>query len=212
MDGKLILIYGASGHSKVVIDIVEREGKHKIAGLLDDNAKLHGKEFCGYPIIGGFNVITKDISQKHTLILAVGDNKSRKGLWEKLRPLGYELIYSIHPSAQIGKDVSIGSGTVVMANVAINSGTRIGENVIINTGTTVDHDCLIGDYVHISPGTHLGGNVEIGSLTHIGIGVSIIPNIKVGEGAIIGAGAVVIEDIPDNVTTVGIPARVIKEH
>jgi sugar O-acyltransferase (sialic acid O-acetyltransferase NeuD family) len=212
MEEKPILIYGASGHSKVIIDIVEREGKHKIAGLIDDNAKLCGKEFCGYPIIGGFDAITKDVSQGHKLILAVGDNKSRKGLWEKLRPLGCELICSIHPSAQIGKDVSIGLGTVVMTNVAINSGTRIGENVIINSGATVDHDSFISDYVHISPGAHLGGNVEIGTLTHIGIGASIIPNIKIGEGVIIGAGAAVIDDIPDNVTAVGVPAKVIKKH
>jgi sugar O-acyltransferase (sialic acid O-acetyltransferase NeuD family) len=207
-----VLIYGASGHGKVIVDIVEREGKYRIAGIVDDDVKLRGKEFCGYPIIGGFDTITKDVSQNHKLILAVGDNKSRKKLCERVKPVGYELICAIHPSVQVGKDVLIDSGTVVMANVAINSGSRIGENVILNTGATVDHDCIIGDYVHISPGAHLGGNVEVGDLTHIGIGVSIIPNIKIGKKVVIGAGTVVVEDIPDNVTAVGVPAKVIKRH
>jgi sugar O-acyltransferase (sialic acid O-acetyltransferase NeuD family) len=212
MGGKSIVIYGASGHGKVIIDIVEKEGKYKIAGLLDDNSKLIGKEFCGYPIIGGFEMLEEDLRHNSALILAVGDNTTRKKLWERVKPMGYELGRAVHPSVQIGKDVSIGSGTAVMANVVINSGTRIGENVIINTGATVDHDCLIGDYVHISPGTHLGGNVEIGDLTHIGIGVNVIPNRKIGKKVIIGAGAVVIEDIPHSVTAVGVPAQVIKKH
>ncbi len=212
MKSKTVLIYGASGHGKVVVDILEKEGKYTIAGFMDDNPEMHGKDFCGYSVIGGFDALTKRGSHRHTVILAVGDNKSRKMLWEKIRPLGCNLIRTVHPSAQLGKDVLIGLGTVVMATVAINTGTRIGENVIINTGATVDHDCCIGDYVHISPGAHLSGNVDIGDLTHVGVGVSVIPAIKIGKGVIIGAGAVVVEDIPDNVTVAGVPAEVIKQH
>jgi len=208
----MILIYGASGHGKVIVDIVEKEGKYKIAGLIDDNPKLHGKDFCGYSVIGGFDALTKDVSHSHKLILALGDNNARKELWERVKPLGYELACAVHPSVQIGKNVLIAPGTVVMANVAINSGSRIGENVIVNTGATVDHDCLIGGYVHISPGVHLSGNVEIGNLTHVGIGVSVIPSIKIGERVIIGAGAVVVEGIPDNVIAAGVPAKVIKKR
>ncbi|HIC96179.1 TPA: transferase, partial [Candidatus Bipolaricaulota bacterium] len=87
-----------------------------------------------------------------------------------------------------------------------------GENVIINTGATIDHDCVIEDYVHISPGVHLAGNVKLGELSHIGIGASAVQRVKIGKGVIIGAGAVVIDDIPDHVTAVGVPARVIKRH
>lgn len=143
-------------------------------------------------------------------VAAIGDNQARRRLWEKLKKLGYELACAIHPSAQIAGDVSIGPGTVIMANTAINSGTEVGVNAIINTGATIDHDCVIEDYVHISPGAHLGGNVRTGELAHIGIGVSVIQGIKIGESAIIGAGAAVIDDIPDNVTAMGVPARVIR--
>ncbi|MBW2040300.1 MAG: acetyltransferase [Deltaproteobacteria bacterium] len=207
----MVLIYGASGHGKVIIDIIEKEGKHKIAGLIDDNPQMQGKDFCGYPVIGGFEVLKEDVHHSYRLILAVGDNRSRKRLWEMVKPLGYGLIRAVHPSAQIGQDVFIGSGTVIMANVAINPGARIGENVIVNTGATVDHDCIIGDYAHISPGTHLAGNVRVGELTHIGIGAIVISNVKIGKGSIIGAGTVVIEDIPNDVKAVGIPAKAIKK-
>jgi sugar O-acyltransferase (sialic acid O-acetyltransferase NeuD family) len=196
----------------VVIDIVEREGKYAIAGLIDDNPEMQGKDFCGYSVIGGFDVLAKNVPHGHKLILAMGGNNARKALWVRVKPLGYELACAVHPSAQIGKDVSIAPGTVAMANVTINSGSRIGENVIVNTGATVDHDCLIGGYVHISPGTHLAGNVRVGELTHIGIGVAVISNITIGKGSVIGAGAVVVADIPDDVTAAGVPAKVIKER
>ncbi|MCR4404980.1 MAG: acetyltransferase [Candidatus Acetothermia bacterium] len=207
-----VLIYGASGHGKVIIDIMEREGRYKIVGLLDDNPAVQGQTFFGYPVLGGFELLNEGAYHDCQLILAIGDNLARKRLWERIRPLGYKLACAIHPSAQLARDVTLGPGTVVMAAVAINSGSRIGENAIINTGATVDHDCVIGDYVHISPGAHLAGNVYVGELSHIGLGASVIQGIKIGRNAIIGAGAVVLEDIPDNVTAVGVPAKVIKGH
>ena len=207
-----LFIYGASGHAEVIIDAVIKEGKHRIVGIIDDDPKLWKGEFCGYPVIGGENVLKDKTDRDSRLILAIGANAARKKLWQTINALGYELACAVHPSAQIGRNVSIELGTVIMANVAINSGTKIGENGIINTGATVDHDCVLEDYVHISPGVHLAGNVHVGELAHIGIGASVIQGVKIGRNAIIGAGAAVIDDIPDNVTAVGVPAEVIKHR
>lgn len=208
-----VLIYGASGHGKVIIDIVEREGGYKIAGLLDDDLAIKGRDFCGYPVLGGLDLRNKGGYHDCKLILAIGDNQARKKLWGKLKELGYELARAaIHPSAQIAEDVVLGAGTVIMANVAINSGARIGENAIVNTGATVDHDCVIGDFSHVSPGVHLAGNVEVGELAHIGIGASVVQGVRVGRNCVVGAGAAVTQDIPDNVTAVGVPAKVSKQH
>lgn len=207
-----VLIYGSSGHGKVVIDIVEQERKYQIDGVIDDDPAIQGQDLCGYPILGGFELLNGDAYRDCKLILAIGDNRARKRLWEKVKELGYELACAIHPSAQVAREVSIGPGTVLMANTAINSGTKVGENVIVNTGATIDHDCILGNYVHISPGAHLAGNIKVGELSHIGIGASVIHGVRIGKGVIIGAGAAVIDDIPDNVTAVGVPAKVIKRH
>jgi len=207
-----LLIYGASGHAKVVLDIVELSGDYEIVGLLDDNPRLHGRQLSGYPILGGFELLSSKDHRDCKLILAVGDNRARRELCRRVRALGYELACAVHPSAQIARGVSVGGGTVIMANAAINPGTEVGENVIINTGATIDHDCVIEDYVHISPGVHLAGEVNVGELAHIGIGASVIQGVRIGRNSIIGAGAVVIDDIPEGVTVVGIPAEVIKRH
>ncbi|RLA94465.1 MAG: hypothetical protein DRG83_19700 [Deltaproteobacteria bacterium] len=208
--GDPLLIYGASGHAKVIIDIIEREGRYEIKGLIDDNPKKSGENFFGYPIIGGGEILGDATYHDHWILLAIGGNLTRKKIWDRLRSLGYKFASAIHPSAQIGRDVRIGEGTVVMANVVINPSTRVGRNAIINTGATVDHDCDIGDFVHISPGAHLAGGVSVGELTHDGIGASVIHGVKIGKKAIIGAGAVVISDVPDGVTVVGVPAEAIE--
>jgi sugar O-acyltransferase (sialic acid O-acetyltransferase NeuD family) len=205
-----LLIYGASGHAKVIIDIVEQQGVYQIVGLLDDTPERQGQEFFGYCVLGGQEILDK---HRHCAILvAIGDNHARKRVQEHVKALGYELVVAIHPSACLARDVSIGPGTVIMAQVAINSGTVIGEGVIVNTGATIDHDCRIGDFAHISPGGHLAGNVTVGALTQVGIGVSVIPGVRIGENTVIGAGAAVVTDIPDGIVAVGVPAKVIKNH
>ena len=207
-----LFIYGASGHGKVIIDIVIKEEQYGIVGIIDDDPKLWKGEFCRYPVIDGENVLKDETYRNCRLILAIGDNAARKKLWQSINALGYELACAVHPSAQIGRNVFIGVGTVIMASTAINSGTKIGENAIINTGATVDHDCVLEDYVHISPGAYLAGNVHVSELAHIGIGASVVQGGKIGRNIIIGAGAAVTDNIPDNVTAVGVPAKVLKQH
>jgi len=207
---KRLFIYGASGHAKAVVDIIEKSASHQIVGFIDDNPALHGKNCFGYPVLGGFEQLHKSQNKSCQLIIAIGTNDVRHRVYERLKALGYEFACAIHPSAQIGRGVTLGSGTVVMAGAAINSDTVIGEHVIVNTGATVDHDCVIEDFTHISPGAHLAGNVTVGRLAHIGIGASVIQAVHIGEGSIIGAGAAVIEDLPDWVVAVGVPARIIR--
>ena len=68
------------------------------------------------------------------------------------------------------------------------------------------------NHVRVSPGAHLAGKVHVGELTHIGIGASVVQGVEIGRNVIVGAGGVVTRDLPDNVTAVGVPAKVIRHH
>jgi sugar O-acyltransferase (sialic acid O-acetyltransferase NeuD family) len=206
-----LVIYGAGGHGKVILDAVLRSGRYRVVGLLDDDVALHGKTVLGIPVLGGFSELDRRELRGCQLVLAVGPNSKRRELRERLRPLGFTFACLVHPSAQIGEGVSLGVGTVALAGVVINAETSVGEHVIVNTGATIDHDCRIGDFAHISPGVHLAGDVRVGALAHVGIGACVIPGITIGEGATVGAGAAVVEDVAPGKTVGGVPAREIRE-
>lgn len=211
-DRERIFIFGASGHAKVVVDIIEQSGNYAIAMLLDDNPQLKDSIFSGYPVAGGRGDL-ETISATTPLgrgVVAIGSNHIRQSVAAWLAENGIGFITALHPSARIARGVTLSAGTVVMANAVINSDTYIGKHVIINTSASIDHDCVIGDGVHIAPGTTLCGSVSVGKNSMVGAGSTIIPNLKIGENVVIGAGSTVISDLPDNVTAVGSPARIIK--
>lgn len=192
-----IFIYGASGHGKVILDILQSCG-YKLGGWIDDREieNIYSwKAFC----------LTHPSAH---IALGIGDNTSREKIYTKITDAGFHLPVLVHPSAVISPYAVIGAGTVVMPLSVINADARIGDGCIINSGSIVEHDCDIQDFVHISPNVALAGNVHIGHHTHIGIGSNIIQNITIGSNSIIGAGSVVIDNLPDNCTAVGIPASV----
>lgn len=197
-------IVGASGHGKVILDILQSLGV-EIAGIWDDNRKI--KEFMGLQVKGDIQAcITAGVQP---VIIAVGYNRVRKEIVERFDPSFY-FGKAFHPSAVVSRDLEIGSGTVIMANCSVNSACKIGKHVIVNTNASIDHDCMIEDYVHVGPQAGLAGNVRVGEGTQIGIGANIIQGIKIGKWCTIGAGAVIIKDTPNGATVVGNPGRIIK--
>lgn len=197
-----ITLYGASGHCKVIIDILQQNNQI-ITAIIDDAPKTN--------TILGINVINSsefDFSNVQNMILAIGNNKVRKKLASKLTA---NFVTTIHPKAIISNSVIIGEGSVIMAGAIINPDTKIGNHCIINTGSVVEHDCVISDFVHISPNASLAGGVVVGEGSQIGIGASVIQGIKIGKEVTVGAGAVIIRDVPDYSVVVGNPGRIIKK-
>jgi sugar O-acyltransferase (sialic acid O-acetyltransferase NeuD family) len=208
-DREKIFVYGASGHAKVVIDIIEKQGLYQVDFLVDDDATLKDTEVYGYRVIGGRQELLAS-SIRHGMV-AIGSNNARSKVAAWLTEISCELVSAIHPSAQLARGVIIGSNSVVMAGAVINSGSSIGYNVIVNTMASIDHDCIIGDGVHIAPGATLCGAVTIGAGTFVCAGATIIPNLTIGCNVVIGAGSTVIRDLPDGVTVVGSPATPVKQ-
>jgi sugar O-acyltransferase (sialic acid O-acetyltransferase NeuD family) len=196
-----MILYGASGHAKVIIEILEKSGI-LVDGLFDDNPNI--SDLNGY-ICSLFN-LNKTIDNQ--LIISIGDNRTRRIIANKIGAVKYGK--AIDTSSSISLRSTIGEGTVIMPGAIINSGTIIGDHAIINTNASVDHDCILGNFVHVSPGCSISGNVNIGEGTHIGTGASVIPGIRIGAWCIVGAGCVIIKDIPDFSVVVGNPGKIIK--
>lgn len=194
-----MIIFGASGHSKVIVDILNSIGI-AVDLVIDDCPKYD--DILGVPVSKCDN---PDLEQ--TAIIAIGNNKTRFLIAEKFK---FNYISAIHPDSTVSEFVKLGKGTVVMAKAAISPCAEIGNHCIVNTGSVVEHDCKISDFVHISPNASLAGNVTVNEGTHIGIGASVIQGITIGKWVTIGAGAVILKDVPDFATVVGNPGRIIK--
>lgn len=204
-----LIVYGAGGHAKVIIDAIERSGNH--AGILvaDDRPALHGQLFFGYPVIGGREALLALPAPRPEAIAAIGDNDARLVVGAWLREQGCTLAAVVHPTACLGRGSAVGAGSFLAAGVVVNPDTVLGEMVIVNTSATVDHDCVLEDGVHVAPGCHLCGNVRVGRGSLIGVGAVVIPGVRIGAGVVVGAGAVVRADVPDAARVAGVPARAI---
>lgn len=197
-------LYGASGHGKVIKDILNANGI-KVEAFVDDNLQIN--ECAGRKVM-------HDAKGLSPMIVSIGMNRVRRIVVERLLAdaivsgNALEFATAIHPSAIISPSAKIGEGTVVMAGVVINADAVIGKHCIVNTGATVDHDCVIEDYCHIAPGAHVSGGTHIGEGTWIGVGACVIQCLNIGKDCMIGAGSVVVSEIPDGVTAYGNPCRV----
>jgi UDP-perosamine 4-acetyltransferase len=205
-----VIVLGAGGHAKVVIEILQASGEtvdYCVSGT-------HGPDTCA-----GVSVLEGD---EHLPLLrqrgygrafvAIGSNTIRQRMADVVRRVGFQLINAISPHAIISPSARLGGGIAVMAGAVINAASVIDDLVIINTGATIDHDCHIGSGVHIGPQCALAGNVTVGEGAFLGTGAKVIPGMQIGRRAIVGAGGVVIRNIPDGAVAVGVPARVIKQE
>lgn len=196
-----MLLFGAGGHCKVILDILFSEGRD-VDYVVDDHPA--SDRILGVPVQKN----NLDESCSKTAIISIGNNEIRRKITRRYPLLDYR--NATHPTAIVSRFAQIGIGTVVMAGAIVNPHAEIGEHCIINTSAVVEHDCSLGDFVHISPNAALAGNVQIGPGTHVGVGAVIIPGIKVGQWCVIGAGAVLIKDVPDFSVVVGNPGKIIK--
>ena len=210
MPTERVFVFGASGHAKVVIDILERLPGVEIAFAVDDAPDAKGSLLSGYAVIGGRDELLARRNAVSAGIVTIGDNAARGKVAAWLKSEGIPLGIAIHPAAVVANRVVIGEGSVIMAGCVVNSDSTLGTNVIVNTGATVDHDCSIGNEVHIAPGCHLCGGVSIGAGSLLGAGTSVIPGVHIGANVVVGAGSTVVAEISDGARVAGTPAAPIK--
>lgn len=206
-----LLIIGAGGHGKVVLDIVRAAGVYEPVGFLDADPVLAGTTCGGLPVLGPVSLLPKLRGPKaRHAIVAIGDNRTRHRYASIVREHGLALAGAVHPSAVVSPGATLGENVVIAPHATVCTEARVDDLAIINTAAVIDHECRIGMVAHIGPGALLAGRVRVGALAFVGMGAKVIQCRAVGQGATVGAGAVVIDDVPDFATAVGVPARVIK--
>ena len=207
-----LLIVGAGGHCKSVLDAIPRDAYGNIT--LSDLPLRVGLCVMGIPITAtddDWERIYKAGGRYAFIAVgSVGDTSKRIRIYQRLKQIGFSLPVIVDPTAVISESAVLTPGIFVGKKAVINAQARIGECAIINTAAVIEHDCVLGEFVHVAPGACLAGNVEVGPKAHIGIGAVVVEGVRIGAEAVLGAGAVATHNIPAGCIAVGVPARPIK--
>jgi acetyltransferase EpsM len=211
---KRVLVWGAGGHGKVVVDAILCGEEWEIGGVLDEDTRKDGSEILGVQVTL-FDGDLLRMAQKlrcEYVVIAIGDNYTRSEKFEMIRSAGLAAATVVHPSAHISRFVKIGEGVIILAGATINAGTVIEDNVCVNTAASVDHDNYLEHSCHIFPNATLTGGVHVREFAYVGAGAVIKPNVTVQKYSYVGAGAVVLHDVPEGKIVCGVPAQVTGEQ
>lgn len=210
---KNIVLIGGGNQSHYTIDIVNKEGKYNIVGIIDSVHDI-GSDRFGYKVLGRQEDII-ELKKQYNIeggIISIGDNWARYYVSSQIKNKipDFNFVNAIHPSVIIGDNVQLGKGIVMMAGCIINPKSKIGDFTFFATGAQVDHDCNIKNYSSISAGSITGGYVTLGEFSAITLGVTVVDRLKIGKNTVIGAGSLVLNDLPDNVLVYGNPSKIIR--
>lgn len=205
-----VVVVGAGGHAKVVIELLQASAEgFDVMGLVD--ADPAPRLVLGLPVIGDDSHLPRLRSQGiEAAFVAIGDNRRRSNLADKVREHGFGLVNAIGAGAVISPSARLGRGIAVMNGAVINAEAQVDDLTIINTGVLVDHDVRLHAGAHLGPGCALAGGVEVGARAFLGVGVTAVPGVRIGADTVVGAGACVVNNLPSGVLALGVPARVIR--
>ena len=213
--GAPIIIVGAGGHGRVLLDLC-RALDRTVTGFLDDRRTI-GMLVDGVPILGPLASLLQHANGfANEFVVAIGilhgDQIAGNQLRRHIGDTAPRLSVLMHPSAIVSPRAEIGPGSVICAGSIVAAGVRIGRHCILNTGVIVDHDCILEDGVQLSPGVRLGGGVRLERDAFLGTGACLAPGIVVGTCARVGLGAGVLRDVPKGALAVGLPAVIVERR
>ncbi|MEZ6063116.1 MAG: acetyltransferase [Planctomycetaceae bacterium] len=206
-----LVLFGAGGHARVVIDAIQAGNQAQCWAVLDSDPGLWNTELFGVPVRGGDDCLCDMIDEGvDAFVIAVGgplQRALRRRLFENAESHLLQPFTVVHPSAQVSPHATVEEGAQLHVGSIVNASAQVRTNAIVNTAAIVEHDCVVEPHAHVAPRAVLAGGVHIGMGAHIGAGAVIRENISVGARAIVGAGAVVIRDVPPDAVVAGVPAR-----
>lgn len=212
---KTLAIIGVGGlgrmAAQIVADINQAAPTWQLACFLDDNPAHHGQSIDGTPVAGGVLQLLE--RPGIWAVIAIARTSVRRRIARSLSARGFDRFATlVHPLAWHGRGAALGPGAIVYPGAALDVAVRVGAHAVLNKGCTIGHDTVLGDFVTVAPGVNLGGDVRVGEGVDLGIGSCTVQGVAIGPWSIVGAGAAVVDDLPANVTAVGVPARPIKER
>jgi sugar O-acyltransferase (sialic acid O-acetyltransferase NeuD family) len=210
-----IVLFGGGNQAHYTIDIIEKENKYNIVGIIDSIHDV-GSERFGYKILGRQENLKEIINEYNIYggVISIGDNWNRYYVYQQIKEIvpDFTFVNAIHPSVIIGNTTELGVGVVAMAGCIFNPKAKIGDFTFFATGAQIEHDNEINDFASVSAGSITGGYVKLGKFSAITLGVTVMDRVEIGENTVIGSGSLVTKSIPSNVLAYGNPVKIIRDR
>jgi sugar O-acyltransferase (sialic acid O-acetyltransferase NeuD family) len=206
---KPLVLLGGGGHGSDVLGLVEAindvEPTWEVVGVHDDDPAAGARRFAGRALLAG--AIDAAFAGPAAFVASVGYPGARRPGFTRAEAAGVRAATLVHPRAIVGAGVVIADGATVFGAAQVSPLAVIGRHACVHNGAIVGHDVVIGENCSVMPGATLSGDCVLGHDVLVGTGATVLQGVTIGGGAVVGAGAVVLEDVPDGVTVVGVPAR-----
>jgi sugar O-acyltransferase (sialic acid O-acetyltransferase NeuD family) len=207
---KKIVIIGGGGFGREVDMLIDQINKADKGWTCDgyyDDGISKGKVIGGKPVLGNVEDLLL-IKEEVYVVIAVGDPVVKRKIYERVKQntsIKYPVL--IHPNVEVGRNVSIGEGSILCAGNILTVDIQLGIHTILNLSCTIGHDTRIGDFCSIMPGVNISGEVIMKDCVYVGTGAKIINQVTINENVTVGSGAVVTKNLEANCTAVGVPAK-----
>ena len=194
-----LLLFGAGGHCRSCIDVIEQGTDFWIMGVVERPNAVHEPRFLsseplGYPIIGTEEKLERIRETCRNALITVGQIKSvsiRLSVYERLKKLDFRLPTVVSPLAHVSPHATVGEGTIVMHHAVVNAGATVGRGCILNSKSLVEHDATVGDYTHISTAAVVNGGVTVGARSFVGSHATVVHDVRLSDDLFCRAGALV---------------------
>ncbi|WP_078906827.1 NeuD/PglB/VioB family sugar acetyltransferase [Streptomyces sp. NRRL S-378] len=216
-----LLIVGAGGFARETAQAVRdvaaadaaggRPPRWRLAGHLDDDPALHGREVDGVPVRGGCELVHELPAAR--VVVCVGSPRDYAVRARLVRRLGlpaerYATV--VHPTAAVSGSSAVGPGSVLLAHCVLTAGVRVGSHVAVMPQVVLTHEDEVSDFATLASGVRLGGGVRVGRGAYVGAGALVREYAAIGAWSLTGMGSTVLADVPAGEVWAGGPARLLR--